>query len=261
MKIISLIPNDKSKIFPPPEDYSIERLKSRLKTLKKCGFLEIFGKKRNAAIGESIEAYLGLKKDSLRRADWGDYELKSTTQGLTSKISLFNITLKYQNFYTARALVLEYGKPHHSKHLNKSVIRLDSEIKHSVKHLNSLHFSIPLEGGVLMLKFGEKIIAEVERNDLEKWFNQKFKNLVLISTEAINIGEKHGFVIKKANLLEITSFSNFIRLIHSNDIRLSFKMMLILPKTLDEKFNNRGVGFRATYQSLTKLYNSNEVII
>ncbi|GAH27141.1 unnamed protein product, partial [marine sediment metagenome] len=45
------------------------------------------------------------------------------------------------------------------------------------------------------------------------------------------------------------------------DIKLSFKMMLILPKTLDEKFNNRGVGFRANYQALTKLYNSNEVII
>ena len=91
-------------------------------------------------------------------------------------------------------------------------------------------------------------------------YNQKFRNLVLISTEAIKRGEKHGFVIKRANLLENTSFSNFIRLIHLNEINLSFKMMLILPKTLDEKFNNRGVGFRATYRALTKLYTSNEVI-
>ena len=246
--------------FPPPGSYSLEELQNRLKILKSQDFLPIFGKKRNAAIGESIEIYLGLKINNSRSADWGEYELKSTSKGLTSKISLFNITLKYQNNYSARDLVLEYGKPHHSKHLNKSVIRLDWEVKHSTKHLSTLHFSITLEKGALMLNFGEKIIAEVERNDLEKWYNQKFRNLVLISTEAIKRGEKHGFVIKRANLLENTSFSNFIRLIHLNEIKLSFKMMLILPKTLDEKFNNRGVGFRATYQALTKLYTSNEVI-
>ena len=246
--------------FPPPSSYSLEELQNRIRILKSQDFLPIFGKKRNAAIGESLELYLGLKNDILRIADWGDYELKSTSKGLTGKISLFNITLKYRNNYTARDLVLEYGKPHHSKHLNKSVIRLDWEVIHSTKHLNSLYFSMPLEKGALMLKFDETIIAEVDRSDLEKWFDQKFRNLVLISTEAVKIGEKHGFVIKKANLLESTSFSNFIRLIHSNDIKLSFKMMLILPKTLVEKFNNRGIGFRATYQALTKLYNSNEVI-
>lgn len=205
--------------------------------------------------------YLGLKNDSLRSADWGLYELKSTSKGLNSRISLFNITLIYQNNYTARELVLEYGKPHHSKHLNKSVIRLDWEVKHSTKQLNKLYFSIPLEEGSLKLSFGEKHIAEVERNDLENWFNQKFRKLVLISTDAINIGKKHGFVIKSANLFDNTSFSNFIRIIHLNEINLSFKMMLVLPKTADEKFNNRGVGFRATYKAITKLYNSNKVIL
>jgi len=247
--------------FPAPKDYSIEILQSRLKDLKEFGFLEIFGKKRSAAVGESLEKYLGLEIDSLRIADWGDYELKSTTKGLNSKISLFNITLDYLNNYSARDLILEYGKPHHSKHLDKFVMRLDWEIIHSINRLNQLSFNIPPEDGPLTLNYNEKILATVNRNSLEKWFNQKFRNLVLIFTDTSKIDDKNGFVIKSANLLEDTSFSRFIKLIHKGEIKLSFKMMLILPKTPEEKFNNKGVGFRASYKTITKLYNSNKIIL
>ena len=131
--------------LPPPSSYSLEELQNRIRILKSQDFLPIFGKKRNAAIGESIEIYLGLKINNSRSADWGDYELKSTSKGLTNKISLFNITLKYQNSYTARDLVLEYGKPHHSKHLGVSVIRLDWDVKHSIKPLNKLYINITIE--------------------------------------------------------------------------------------------------------------------
>ena len=205
--------------------------------------------------------YLGLKKNSSRRADWGVFELKTTTLGQNSKISLFNITVRYQNQYSARDLVCEFGKVHHSKHLNKPVIRLDWEISHSKFPIDSLYYNISPEEGPLTLNYGERTIAYTDRNKLEKWFRRKFKNLVLIFVDSLIEKNNHGFIIKKAFLLETTSFSNFLRLMHEGEIKLSFKMMLVLPNTVNETLKNRGIGFKTTYKTLTKLYGSKKNLI
>ena len=124
--------------FSTSNTFSLEELQDRLSYLKKHKFLPIFGKKRDSAIGESLEIYLGLGKNISRSSDWGEYELKTITEGSNNKISLFNVRWKYQNNYNAKKLICEYGKPHHSKHLGVPVIRLDWEIFHSMRPLNKL---------------------------------------------------------------------------------------------------------------------------
>ena len=247
--------------FSTPDKFTIKELQKRLKILMLQKFLPIFGKKRNAAIGESLEKYLGLNINRSRLSDWGKYELKTTTKSSSSKISLFNVRWKYQKKYNAKNLVIDYGKPHHSKHLNKSVIRLDGEILHSNEPLNRLYIKIPLENGPLTLNYANKLIASVERRNLITWFNQKFKNLVIVKAKSQKRENLNVFIIESAILLENTSFEQFIKLIHSNEIKLSFKLMLILPKTPEEKFNNRGSGFRASYNTLEKLYTTRQNLL
>lgn len=244
-----------------PEDFSIEELQKRLKLIKEQGFVPIFGKKRNAAIGESLEKYLGLETNSSRKADWGEYELKTSTRGLNSKISLFNVKWNFEKNYNFKKLTYEYGKPHHSKHLDLPVIRLDWDIKHSKIPIDELFINIPLIDGPLTLNCGENIIAVQNREKIEKWFNEKFKKLVLIKVKSKKVDNNYGFIIENATLLENTSFQNFIKLIHVNEIKLSFKLMIIQPNTQYEKLNRRGTGFRATQRTLIKLYQSHKSIL
>ncbi len=72
---------------------------------------------------------------------------------------------------------------------------------------------------------------------------------------------RFGFVIENATLLENTSFTNFIKLIHLNEIKLSFKLMIVQPNTPYEKFNNKGSGFRTTQRTIKKLYKSLKEIL
>lgn len=85
--------------------------------------------------------------------------------------------------------------------------------------------------------------------------------MVLIRVRPLKIKNRHGFIIKTAILLENTSFQNFNKLIRSNLIKMTFKLMLIQPNTFNEKFNNRGSGFRATESILLKLYESQKRIL
>lgn len=247
--------------FYSPNTFTLEELQNRLSNLKKQKFLLIFGKKRNSAIGESLEIYLGLVTNRSRSSDWGEYELKTITEGSHNKVSLFNVRWKYHNNYNAKKLICEYGKPHHSKHLGVPVIRLDWEIFHSVRPLNKLYIKFPLEDESLTLNYGKKIIATINRKNLKKWFGDKFKNLVLVRVKPLKKNNRYGFIIKTAILLEKTSFQNFIKLIRSNQIILTFRLMLIQPNTPNEQFNNRGSGFRATESILLKLYESQKRIL
>ena len=92
--------------FPQSETYLLEELKNRLKALKEHGFLPIFGKVRSAAFGESVEKYLGLQKDSSRSADWGEYELKTTSMKSNRIIGLFSVKWNYQDDYNDKKLLL-----------------------------------------------------------------------------------------------------------------------------------------------------------
>ena len=238
----------------PPQNYSIEELKSRLKMLESKGFLPIFGRNRNSAIGESLEVYLGLKLNSSRSADWGIYELKTTSMGSNRKISLFNVKWQFQNDYTALNLVKQYGKIHHSKHLDLPVIRLDWDIMHSTTPIDELYINFPANDGPLTLNYAERQIALALRVDVQKWFKNKFKNLVIIEVRKEKINEVDGFLIQNAFLYSDTCFENFITLIHTQEINMTFKLMLIQPETPNEKFNNRGSGFRTPQSVISKLY-------
>ena len=245
----------------PPQNYSIEELKSRLQMLESKGFLPIFGRNRNAAIGESLEIYLGLKINSSRSADWGDYELKTTSIVSNRKISLFNIKWVFQNDYSALNLVKQYGKIHHSKHLNLPVIRLDWDIMHSIKPIDGLYINFPVNDGPLTLNYADRQIALAERADVQKWFKNKFKNLVIVEVKKEKIDEVDGFLIQNAFLYKDTSFENLITFIHTQEINLTFRLMLIQPGTPNEKFNNRGSGFRASQSVMSKLYSYKEKLL
>ena len=98
-------------------------------------------------------------------------------------------------------------------------------------------------------------IAFVERRNVQKWFENKFKNLVFLELRKKKVEDVNGFLIKEAILYRDTSFDNFITLIHSQDIKMAFKYMVVRPETPNEKFNNHGSGFRAYQDVMDELYN------
>ena len=249
------------KPFPPPTCFSLEELLNRIKILKSQDFLPIFGKKRNAAIGESFETYLGLSTNSLRLADWGEYELKTTSQGLNSKISLFNTKWNYKDDYSARKLVIQFGKDHHSEHLDLHVIRIDWDVSFSNDPLDKLYINFDIEFKNLNLKFENRLLASIKVSNLKNWFDMKFKNLVLISVKNLQLNTNNGFCIGSAIILKNSSFKRFINLVKANQIQLSFRMMLVQPGTEKEKFKNRGSGFRAKQSILEKLYNVKRMVV
>ena len=240
--------------FPIIENYSIEELKERLLILKKHEKLSIFGKKRHSAIGESLEKYLGLTKDSSKSADWGDYELKTISQ-TSGKLRLISMNWFFLRSYSAKQLVLDYGKNHFSKHLEKPVIRLDWKISYSDNHIKQLHYRI--YNNKLELLYDKKVLGNKDLNKLESHYNQKMKILVLVEVEK---NKDNTFSIKRAKLLEKTSIKKLLFAMKNNIIELSFALMLIEPYSTKEKFNNRGSSLKIPIKKLNILYEDEYVI-
>ena len=241
--------------FPTPVNYSIEELKRRLLTLKQQEKLSIFGKKRNSAIGESLEKYLGLSKNSSKKADWGDYELKTISQ-TSGKLRLMSLNWDYLKKYSAKQLVLDYGKNHFSKHLEKPVIRLDWKIPYSAKHIDKLHYRIN-DKNKLELLFNKEVLASNNLDKFENHYMQKMRNLVLVEVE---INNDQTFKIERVKLLEYTSFRHLLTAIKKNIVELSFALMLIEPNSTKEKFNNRGSSLRIPLKKISNLYEDESII-
>lgn len=240
--------------FPTIENYTIEELKERLLILKQYEKLAIFGKKRNSAIGESLEKYLGLIKDSSKSADWGDYELKTISK-TSGKLRLISLNWDYLKNYSAKQLVLDYGKNHFSKHLEKPVIRLDWKITYSNNSIEQLHYRI--RENKLELLFKNEVLANNDINKLESHYMQKMRNLVLVEVEKNN---DYTFFIKRAKLLENTSLQKLLFALRNNFVELSFALMLIEPNSSNEKFNNRGSSLRIPIKKLNNLYEDESII-
>ena len=247
--------------FDPPKDYSINELKERLQFLYQKERIKIIGKKRSAAVGETLEYLLGLKKSSSKDADWGEYELKSTIGPLSRKIRLFSIYWSYTEGYNARNFTVKHGKQHHSKHLNLPVIRLDKRIRYSDKSIKDTHYRININENILELLFEDEVIATSDLLEIESHFQRKIRNLVLIKNRWRDKKKKDEFQIINVNLLEIASFSKFLEKIQQNQIGLEFALMVIEPETKQERFNNRGSLLRASYKNLSELYEKVSLLI
>jgi len=246
------------KPFPPPEDYTLEELQERLITLKESNELPVIGKERNAAIGESLEYYLGLKKNISKRADWSNYEIKTLSNN-RRKIRLFSIKWEYRSGYSARELVLDYGKEHFSKHLQKPVVRLDWKIPYTKNPINKLYYKI--EGNEeLGLFYKKKKLAKSSINKLKQHFSNKMKKLVLVETKNESRERKQFFTVKSAMLYENTSFEQFLFAIKNNLIEMSFALMLIEPGTENENFNNKSSTLEISSTKLNCIYNLNSKI-
>ncbi|MBA7530324.1 hypothetical protein ES705_22527 [subsurface metagenome] len=247
--------------FKPPKDYSVNELKERLQFLYKKGRIKIKGKKRSAAVGETIEYLLGLKKNSSKDADWGEYELKSTIGLSSRKIRLFSFRWSYTEDYSARDFTLKFGKQHHSKHLNLPVVRFDKRINYSNKSVNDTYYRINRNGNILELLFEDEVIATSDLLGIESHFQRKIRNLVLIKNRWCDKKKKDEFQVTNVKLLEIASFSKFLEKLQQNLIGLEFSLMVINPETEQERFNNRGSLFRASYKELSELYEKVSLLI
>ena len=244
-----------------PTDYSMDELKERLLLLQKKGRIKIKGNKRNAAVGETIEILLGLKKNSSKDADWGEYELKSTIGPTSRKIRLFSVKWSYSEDYSARDFTLKFGKQHHSKHLNLPVVRLDKRINYSDKSVKDTYYRINRNENILELLFEDVVIASSDLLEIESHFQRKIRNIVLIETMWCDKKKKDEFQITNVKLLEIASFSKFLKKLQQNQIGVEFALMVINPETEQERFNNRGSLFRASYKELTEIYEKVSVLI
>jgi hypothetical protein len=239
------------KPFDPPDNFSLEELQERLQILKEQGYLPIFGKKRSAAVGESLERYLGLNKNISKKADWGQYEIKTTSR---KKLTLFSISWNFQNGYDVRKLVLNFGKKHFSKHLQEPVIRLDWGIKHSLEPLNELYYEIVPEREQIHLKWKKEIIGTISKSELKRRFLGKIKNLVIIDIKKETRDNITAFKVEKATLLENASFSRFLDELRLNNIKIEFVLMMRDLNRSSPRLSNRGVFVRGSLKSIMNLF-------
>ena len=160
-----------------PEVFSITELKRRLQKLKNLSPLAILGpdKKRNSAVGESLERYLGLVNNSSPDPDWGEYEIKTSKSG-SHKLSMFAVKWNFPDGYNLRNLAFDFGKNHISRHLNEPVQRLDWAIPYSKQSSPRLYLLIE-EDDEIFLKSDNKVIASMSINNLKKRFFRKYGSL------------------------------------------------------------------------------------
>lgn len=239
--------------FYYPSNFSLDELKNRLEFLKDQGDLKVLDKLKSSSYGTSIEKYLGLKTNNMKKPDWGKYELK-TSVSTTKKITLQTIKWNFLNNENLKSITYKYGKKHFSKHLQCPSIRLDKKLSYSAKNDEEIHINNNYEKERIELKYSNNILGYISFEDFEKNFVNKLKNLVHIIVEK-NATDEDYFRIKESYCLKTPKFEKALKALESGDLSIDLQCFIIYvgsesekPKTLNSKL------FCKNYQKYANIY-------
>jgi len=226
---------------------TLDEIKKRLSVIQKLGYVKSL---RNGptGIGYTLETLFKIKENNISLPDFGEIELKAQRERFTGMITLFTFNNKAWKMNPLEA-VKRYGS------LDKNG-RLGMYYTMGIKP-NSAGLFLSVDDTSISVRHIEgNIIATWKLADIEKKFEAKIKNILLVKAKTEERDGIEYFFFNRAKLLSGGTTQAILKNQFENE-------KLLIDLRLHDKgtmARNHGTGFRTFESNLENLYKRVEEI-
>lgn len=226
---------------------SLEEIKEKLSQIKSLGYVKTL-RKGPTGIGHTLEQLLGIEENNISVPDLGDIELKAQRERHTGLTTLFTFNRKAWKMKPLEA-IRKYGS-------------LDRDGRQGLYYTMGLKpnsaglFLFVEEDSVSVRSIDGSLVAEWELGEIERRFNKKAKNLLLVKAKVEERDGIEHFLFNRAKLLSGGATKSIIK----NQFEAE---QLLLDLRLHDQgtgARNHGTGFRMNAKDLENFYQNVEEI-
>lgn len=224
---------------------SLEEIRNELYQIKSLGYVKT-RRRGPTGIGHTLEQLLGIEENNISDPDLGDIEIKAQREQHTGLITLFTFNRKAWKMKPLEA-VKKYGS-------------LDRKGRQGLYYTMGLTpnsaglFLYVGQDSVSVRSIDGSLIAEWELGEIERRFNNKVKNILLVKAKVEERDGIEHFLFNRAKLLSGGATKSIIR----NQFEAE---QLLLDLRLHDKgtsARNHGTGFRMNARDLENFYQNVE---
>lgn len=227
----------------------ITELKDKLSEIHRKGYI-VSLRRGSTGIGYTLETLLGLDENNLKTPDFGDVELKSHRNGVSSLVTMFTFNRGVWKI-KPRELIEKYGY-------------IDTNGRPSLycvanSKANNQGLFVEVEQDVVKLYHVDGcLVAEWTGERLIDRFRSKMPALIFVNADTrMNSDRKEEFWYKEAYLLTDPDEDNFLDLIKKDIIIVDVRMHLRMNRVV----RNHGTGFRIDEKFLNLCFGKREKLI
>jgi len=220
---------------------TLEEIKKKLSQIKKLGYVKSL-RKGPTGIGYTLETLLKIKENNISSPDFGEIELKAQREKHAGMTTLFTFNNKAWKMDPLEA-IKKYGSRDKDG-------RLGMYYTMGMKPNSAGLFLIVDDKSISVRHIDGKIIAVWQLAEIEKRFEAKVKNVLLVKAK---VEERDGieyFLFDRARLLSGGTSQAILKNQFGNE-------QLLVDLRLHDKgtmARNHGTGFRVFENNLENLY-------
>lgn len=239
----------------------INKLKKEFIRIKNMGYIKAT-RGGTTGVGKTFEDLIGKEEDTTPNPDFKGIEIKTKRAYSYSYTTLFNATPIGKGPYEIKRLVNKYGYPDKILKNNK-VLNVDVYANHSTLVANKFLFKLIIDRKEekLFLEIYDKNLNFLEKEAfwtfqvLEQRLNQKLKYLAFIKAWPNKINNEQYYKYTSIEFYELKSFKEFLSLIESGIIRVTFTIGVFRQGERIGSIHDRGTSFNIQEINLEKLFN------
>ena len=226
---------------------TLKETSQKLSEIKKRGYVKSL-RRGPTGIGYTLETLLGIDENNVSTPDLGDIELKAQRSRHSGMTTLFSFNRNVWKMPPLEA-IQKYG----SEDTNG---RLGLYYSMGMRPNSAGLFLSVTSDSVLVRSIDGKIVAQWELQEIEKRFNEKVKNLLLVKADVdFRDGEEY-FYFNRARLLTGGATQSILKNQFENE-------QLILDLRLHDQgtsARNHGTAFRMNENGLENFYQKVEEV-
>jgi hypothetical protein len=227
----------------------IVELKDKLSEINQRGYI-VSLRGGNTGVGYTLETLLGLEENNFKTPDFGDVELKSQRNGVSTPVTMFTLDRQAWKI-TQKKLIETYGY-------------IDKNGRQSLyctvnSKPNNQGLFVKVEGDAFRIYHEDgSFIAEWIGARLIDVFTKKMPALVIVNADTqTNSDGKEEFWYKESYLLTEPDEDNFLELIKEDIIIVDVRMHL----KVNGSVRNHGTAFRIDERFWNRCFGRREQLI
>jgi hypothetical protein len=233
-------------------EMTLDELTRKIEKLKDLGWIRSY-RRGNTGVGHTMEGLLGYGENPLALPDWGIFEIKTTRRDSKTPVTLLSKTPKRIPGISREEFMRDHGYWDEERKRQALYCTLNAIKENSLGWI----LSISRAEGLINFIHNKEVIATQDVSSLQKKFEEKITNLVLIIADRKKDGKDEYFRYSEAYLLAKADIDRLLDLLESGDITFDWRMHLKKSGTV----RDHGPGYRMLETKLPKLYNHIERLV
>lgn len=239
----------------------IKILKKKFSEISKAGFIESKSSGSGSA-GRTLEILLGLNPGRSNNPDFNSIEIKTKFNNSIYPVTLFSKALTGPNIYENQRIREKYGYSISNNPILKNFNgTINSIRKNNIGFRYKFQLLVDYNKNKIFLEIYNLFNQLIERKaywDFEQIriiVTKKLKHVAFINVEKRYINGEIHFKYSNLKLYELISFDQFIKLIDSGIITISFKLSTYESGINKGKIRDHGTSFNINFNNIDYLFN------